>query len=50
MFSTSKMTALAALDAPPIELSAAEKRLLVSFRLTNNKGQEFVQKIALSQL
>lgn len=40
---------LAAQDAPPLELTPAEKSLLISFRLTDNEGREFVEKMALSQ-
>ena len=40
---------LIALVAPPLELTPAEKRLLDSFRLTDNEGREFVEKVAQSQ-
>lgn len=40
---------LAAQDTPPLELTLAEKSLLSSFRLTDNEGRKFVEKVALDQ-
>lgn len=40
-------TTLAALNAPPLELTPAEKRLLNSFRLTDNRGRQTLEGMAL---
>ena len=42
-----KASLAAALDAPPPELTPAEKRLLNSFRLTDNRGRQTLERMAL---
>ena len=39
---------LAALVAPPLELTPAEKRMLSSFRALDNRSREFIERTALA--